>query len=510
MHSRYDAIVIGGGISGLTCAVGLAGEGLRVLVLERTPVLGGRARSIVDAATGHSLPVGPHVFLENYANLRAFFEKLGTQGRIVWDERPHMTVTDGAHAFEAPLDSVPPPLHFWPALLKRPGARPLEVLSNLPALLLALQVDEQDILALDAFSATEVLGWLGVDGTSLRTLWSFMTRSILNVPLERCSAGALFRFCSLLLSRPAPRFGFADSGLGDLFASAARAYLEQRGSRVCTGIEVAEILTRGERRLGVRLAGGSEHRARFVVTATPADALLAILPGALVAAHPSLGCLARFEPSPYVSVFLWFDQKLTRRKFWARSYAPRDFGCDFYDLSNVYRGFGEQPSLIAANVIYSQRVHALDDRAIAERIRDEVAEFLPQARAARVVHRHVERIPMAIHCPYVGMERLRPETVSPLPGLFFAGDWTRTRLPSSMESAARSGWLAAERILAELGRERALAQPPPPAAPIPNAYRRTLGLLPVRPTAALLASQRALQHLRQRARAAGRSFARIE
>jgi phytoene dehydrogenase-like protein len=43
VHSKYDAIIIGGGHNGLTCAAYLARAGRRVLVLERRHVLGGAA-----------------------------------------------------------------------------------------------------------------------------------------------------------------------------------------------------------------------------------------------------------------------------------------------------------------------------------------------------------------------------------------------------------------------------------------------------------------------------------
>ena len=44
-HSRYDAVVVGGGHNGLTCAAYLARAGKRVLVLEKRPVVGGAAVS---------------------------------------------------------------------------------------------------------------------------------------------------------------------------------------------------------------------------------------------------------------------------------------------------------------------------------------------------------------------------------------------------------------------------------------------------------------------------------
>ncbi len=43
MSEQYDAIIIGGGHNGLTCAAYLAKAGRKVLVLERRHLLGGAA-----------------------------------------------------------------------------------------------------------------------------------------------------------------------------------------------------------------------------------------------------------------------------------------------------------------------------------------------------------------------------------------------------------------------------------------------------------------------------------
>jgi uncharacterized protein with NAD-binding domain and iron-sulfur cluster len=44
-------------------------------------------------------------------------------------------------------------------------------------------------------------------------------------------------------------------------------------------------------------------------------------------------------------------------------------------------------------------------------------------------------------------------------GLFVAGDWTETGWPATMEGAVRSGYLAAEGVLADFGRAASLLQP---------------------------------------------------
>ena len=44
MVQKFDAIVVGAGLGGLTAAALLAGSGQRVLVLERNDAVGGAAR----------------------------------------------------------------------------------------------------------------------------------------------------------------------------------------------------------------------------------------------------------------------------------------------------------------------------------------------------------------------------------------------------------------------------------------------------------------------------------
>jgi 15-cis-phytoene desaturase len=444
-----DVVVIGGGLAGLTCAVELAERGLRVAVLERDANLGGRAQSWIDATTGDPVHIGPHILLSAYPNMRSLLRRLGTEERVRWLDDAFIHLVEGTNRYPIRSDArLPPPLHFLPSFREAPGLSPRDLLSNARAAWATLRAREDELAALDDETALVWLRRMGVTERAIRRSWSFIVMSILNVPVELCSAGALVRFFREMLSHGDVRIGVPTCGLGDLFAPQARAWLTSRGSVVATGVSVASIRHSERRATGVRLADGRTIDAPWVVATVPPGPLRSLLPEPW---RPAFADLARFVPCPYVSVCLWFDGKLTDLPFWARLPAPGDLNCDFYDLSNLPPGWPTDRSIIASNVIWSHRATEMSDDAIVAQTRRELAEFLPAAATTPIRHAVVNRIPMAIHCPFPGVERSKPEPVPPFGGLVLAGDWVRTGLPSSMEGACRSGLFAAQTVLAARG-----------------------------------------------------------
>jgi len=204
----------------------------------------------------------------------------------------------------------------------------------------------------------------------------------------------------------------------------------------------------------VVLDDGTRLSAQHVVLAVP--------PRELDDIHPGLAETSAFAPSPYISCYLWFDRKITRERFWALPWSPDGLNTDFYDLSNIRSGM--HASLVASNIIYSHRANAMSDDAIVAATLREIARFTP---VGKLRHARVHRIPMAIACPKPGTETRRPPPRTRVPGLYLAGDWTRTALPSSMESAAYSGFAAAGEIVGE-----AIALPMRPTQGLAGLVRR--------------------------------------
>src|SRR5436190_4143681 len=70
-------LVLGGGLAGLAAAVGLAGKGLEITLLEARTRLGGRASSFTDPTTGQLIDTCQHVSMGCCTNLAHFCRTVG-------------------------------------------------------------------------------------------------------------------------------------------------------------------------------------------------------------------------------------------------------------------------------------------------------------------------------------------------------------------------------------------------------------------------------------------------
>lgn len=207
---------------------------------------------------------------------------------------------------------------------------------------------------------------------------------------------------------------------------------------------------------GISLRDGTRLEADYYVSALQFDLLLKLLPEAVTANVPYWQNLHGLELSPICGVHLWFDRRLDCPE--ALAVLDRDTEWIFHKNLSFDRAEGGG-SYLSIVISASHRLAGQPKEEILARVLADVHACLPDSREAVLLRSQIVRWPKATLSPKPGADALRPSQRSPISNLLVAGEWTRTGWPSTMEGAARSGYLAAEAILTAEGRPETVIAP---------------------------------------------------
>ena len=466
-------VVVGGGIAGLTAALGLAERGIRVTLLERDERLGGRVRSWpvdVDGEPGQ-MSRGFHAFFRQYYNLRAVLRRTDpTLERLrPLHDYPLVRAGGGADSFAG----IPrtPPVNLA-AFVARSPSFDLAGLAgvDVEAALGLLDVDfPATWAALDGVSAAEVLDRLRFPKPARHLALEVFARSFFADPKDFSGAELVAMFHLYFVGSAegllfdVPRDDYDST----LWAPLGR-HLHRLGVTVATGREVRSVADRGEPGGGIAVLHGppGQEEQEWL----PADAVvLALDPVGLrrvVSSSPGLGgddaaggawrdAVAGIRSAPAFAVWrLWLSGPVQphRAPFLGTSgYGP----VDNVSVLELFEGHAARWHAEHGGSVVELHAYALpegtDEIDLRARMRTELDRLYPETTGLDVVHEEwlVER-----DCVLVGLEpwRSRPGVRTPDPRVVLAGDAVRCDLPVAlMERAATTGWQAADRLLSGWG-----------------------------------------------------------
>ena len=433
------AVVVGGGIAGLTAACELAEAGVRVTLLEKRPFLGGRAYSYRDRS-GVEVDNGQHVFLGCCTEYIALLKRLGVERNAHLQKRLHVPVIDKVWGRSTlTTHNLPPPLHLLPSLLRyRSLSLPEKALAAY-AFSVIRSLDRAKHPELDSLTFGEWLREHRQGAHARRSLWNLIVQPTLNDDVSRVSADlALMVFQEgFLRSRDGANVGWAKVGLSALNGEAARRYIQARGGEVRTGASVKGVAMEDGAVSCVALADG-EVTADAYVLAVPADRMLALLPGP-ARREPFFARARGIETSPIVNVHLWYDRPVWDGRFAAFLNTPLQWAFNKTKLWGL-DGPGQYIDISLSGARDFIEMPAGEIRALFQK---EMQALFPPARGAAVTRALVVKQRDATFAAKPGVRALRPAQRTPVRNLFLAGDWTDTGWPATMESAVRSGLAAA-------------------------------------------------------------------
>ena len=444
--------MIGGGLAGLSSAVALADAGFRVRLVERRPFLGGRAASY-DLPGGEHVDNCQHVTLGCCTNLDDFYSRVGAARKIAYYDR--LLFADSAgHRGVMQASLLPAPLHLAPSL----ALYPFLDWSDRHSIGHAMMAIARRGLGGAGRDGTgeSMLDWLRRHGQSpaaIARFWSVVLVSALNEELARLDAryGLDVFWKAFLSNRAGYLLGIPRTPLGELHDGCGTA-IERRGGEVLLRSPVRGLRVSEGRVQAIQMDDG-EEAADVYVLAVAHQAALELIPAQVVDQEPVLANARRLQVSPITGVHFWFDREVMAEPFLTSVDTTTQW---IFNKSLLYGRSGGYLQLV---ISASYELMPRSRQEIIDLCRRELRDLLPATREAGLVKATVIKEAAATFSPEPGSDRWRPPQQTPLPNLYLAGDWTQTGWPATMEGAVRSGYLAAEAILAAAGAPRKLVRP---------------------------------------------------
>jgi phytoene dehydrogenase-like protein len=309
MSDKFDAVIIGAGHNGLVTAAYLARAGLKVLVLERRAVIGGAAAT-EEVVEGYHFNTGAHnaglfrpeivadLELESYgltlleSPVVAFAPQPDGNALTIWqevektvEEISHWSPNDARHYpafvhnvrnFAKVLDGM---MTITPPNIAK-EVRTGEVFPWLSTALQARRLGRREMMAFLRFLPQTVTDFLGEWFESEPLQGLLGSSGVTGTRQGPWASGTAFVFLYHQLGAPVNGFRasrFVRGGIGQL-ANTLVEVINGRGGEIRVGAEVADIVVKDYRAVGVRMHDGEEISARVVVSnADPRRTLLGLV-----------------------------------------------------------------------------------------------------------------------------------------------------------------------------------------------------------------------------------------
>lgn len=444
-------------MAGLAAAEGLSRQGLEVVLYEARTRLGGRATSFDDKKSQSLVDNCQHVSMGCCTNLQSFCAEVGIAHSFRIE--PELTFIDrdgGLSPFAA--NGWPAPFHLTQAFLG------LRYFSWADRLQIATGLRR---LAAEKRFDGPFLHWLYSAGQSERVrrlFWHVILVSALSESLDRIATQA---------ARKVFVDGFFGNNTGwqvhvptveldDLYGSPVIEALSARGVHLERNSAIRTIAATQSAGFEIELRSGEKLSAETCIVAVPHHRLADLMGEGLesLAAPRAAG---RLESAPITSVHLWFDRPISK--------LPHAVFVDHLSQWMFQKPSTDESHYYQVVISASHELESRDRCDVVDEVVADLTSAFPTTAEAELLHSRVVTEKRAVFSPTPESQQIRPQQRSEQPGLYFAGDWTATGWPATMEGAVLSGYLAAEAVLEDRGQPAPLVSKPLP----PSLLSRVLG-----------------------------------
>lgn len=421
-------LVIGGGLSGLSTAVYLTKYGIQTDILEASPKLGGKAYSFYNKKLHLEVDNGQHLLLGCYNYTLNFLDEINA-GHLLEKQAyihiPFVKPNDGIFLLKTSSNLYP--INLISALLN------FRLISIKEKILIGyLLFDLMFGKDISGISAREWLNRKLQSNNILEVFWKPLLVSIFNSDINYVPVKTLRLVLKELFLSGKKGFQFVvpKVPLSKLFVEPAINYLNKKGSNIYLSERVESITIENNSIKEVITNKRIIKDYDKVVFAIPTYALSKIIKKEF---------LEQVKYSPIISAHYKLNKNL--------------FTDSFYSLVNSpIHWIFNKGSYISITTSAAELLIDLTEEEISKIHIEEICKYFPEFDQKQIVSYQIIKEKRATFILSEEFETIRTKNTLGINNAFLAGDWTNTRLPSTIEGAIKSGKSTADQIFSSLNR----------------------------------------------------------
>jgi squalene-associated FAD-dependent desaturase len=423
-------LIIGGGLAGMTAASILSSKNLSVTLIESSPKLGGRTYSFKDTETGTEIDNGQHIMMGCYKETLSFLKLIGAENNFDYQKNLFLKFIDrNKNQFQLNAATAFYPFNLLIAIVNYDALNFSDKISFIKILL------KLPLLSKNSLREITVKEWLENENQNskiINSFWEILCVGALNTNLNKASALVFYdvliqiffkgNFASTIIL---PKYGLSES-----IINPASSFIEKNSGTILLSESIKEIVVKNQKVVSVKSDKNIYDDFDYVISAVPLYALAKII------SIKKLDIDLELEYSTILNIHIWLRENKLQEKFYGLLNSP------------LHWIFAKENHI---NIVISDANYLVDKTKveILKFVIEELVQYT-NIKDEDIQQYKIIKEKRATFIPKVSTLEKRPNSKTLIKNLFLAGDWTNTGLPSTIESAVKSGRQSAELVLNEI------------------------------------------------------------
>lgn len=445
--AKYDVIVVGGGLAGLSCAFYACKRGKKVLLLEKRKFLGGRTSSFNDM--GMEVESGLHRYIGYYNELPRLLKHCGIKIKdiVTWEEKIDIIlnkhyahdisntssnkITLGVSPFYGPIKMIKSLLYNNEFLNKEDKFTLFKFfIYGIKDYLLNENLDD--------FSVQEYAELHNVTKNAQNVILEPLSSGLFFLPLSNYSAFAFFK----MLMPAIPRFykmrvGAFLGGMTEIMCDPIGDAIVSMGGNILCNEDVDNVIVNNNQVIGVKTKDNHAFYASHTVIATPLNVAKSILND--LQSYEELNNFFELPTMSVCTIQIELLEPALEKDI--TTFAPMTNLVSFAEQSrSTFKNKQGRLSIILGK--YEELSKYSTDELL-KIVVNELSSLGININSKIIKCRKISECE-EFYSLNPGSESLRPKQYTGIKGLILAGDYTKTSSLCTMEGAVISGKKAAK------------------------------------------------------------------